>query len=148
MKIDIGFQIQKWIKQNNLTHIMDISCNTCEDHPSLDLFSLDYDYRPFIVVNTYPNQPSKRQRRSINCSAGVSECCREKLFISFAEIGWDDWILHPRGYDAYFCRGSCSSTAAIAQSGSPYNSVMRVSAVSSSAPELRSFDGFVRIRPD
>lgn len=69
----------------------------------------------------------KRQRRSINCSAGVSECCREKLYISFAEIGWDDWILHPHGYDAYFCRGSCASAATITLSGSHYNTVVRVS---------------------
>lgn len=129
VKIDVGFQMQKWIKQNNLTHIMDISCNTCDDHPSLDLFSLDHDYRPFIVVNTHTNRPLKRQRRNIDCAAGISECCREKLYISFAEIGWDDWILHPRGYDAYFCRGSCTSTATITLSGSHYNSVMRVSTV-------------------
>lgn len=110
-----------------MNHIIDISCNTCEKHPSLDLFSLDHDYRPFIVINTHTNRPMKRQRRSINCSAGVSECCREKLYISFAEIGWDDWILHPSGYDAYFCRGSCASAATITLSGSHYNTVVRVS---------------------
>lgn len=88
---------------------------------------MDHDYRPFIVVNTHTNRPMKRQRRSINCSAGVSECCREKLYISFAEIGWNDWILHPTGYDAYFCRGSCASAATITLSGSHYNTVVRVS---------------------
>lgn len=127
MKIDIAWSIQNWIKYNHLNHIIDISCNTCEKHPSLDLFSLDHDYRPFIVINTHTNRPMKRQRRSINCSAGVSECCREKLYISFAEIGWDDWILHPSGYDAYFCRGSCASAATITLSGSHYNTVVRVS---------------------
>lgn len=112
------------MKYQNLYHVIDISCNTCERQSTVDLFSLDYGYRPFIVVNTTSSQTIKRQRRSINCSAGISECCRDKLFISFAEIGWNDWILHPAGYDAYFCRGSCASVATIT---SNYHLFVRVS---------------------
>lgn len=126
VKIDIGWRIMNWIKYNDLYHVIGITCNTCEKHPSLDLFSLDNDYKPFIVVNTHPSRKIKRQRRSINCSPGVTECCREKLYISFEEIGWNDWILHPPGYDAYFCRGSCETAAAITLSGSHYNSVLMV----------------------
>lgn len=126
-KIDFTWSIQNWIKYKNLYHIIDISCNTCEKHPTLDLFSLDYGYRPFIVVNTTSSQTIKRQRRSINCSPGISECCRDKLYISFAEIGWNDWILHPAGYDAYFCRGSCASAATITSNASYYNLLVRVS---------------------
>lgn len=127
VKVDIAWQIQRWIQYNDLYHVIDISCNTCDNHPSLSLFSLDNGYRPFIVVNTHSSRKIKRQKRSINCSAGVTECCREKLYISFAEIGWNDWILHPPGYHAYFCRGSCASAATISLSGSHYNSVLRVS---------------------
>lgn len=70
---------------------------------------------------------NKRQRRSLDCSAGITDCCREKLYISFEEIGWNDWIIHPPGYDAYFCRGTCSTAATITMSGSPYRSVITVS---------------------
>lgn len=127
VKIDVAAKIRQWIEQEDLTHVIDITCNTCEHHPSQGLLSLDNDYRPFIVVNTFSNRKQKRQRRSINCSSGVNECCREKLYISFKEIGWSDWILHPPGYDAYFCRGSCASAATITISGSNYISVIRVS---------------------
>lgn len=126
-KIDFTWSIRNWIKYENLYHTIDISCNTCEKHPTLDLFSLDYGYRPFIVVNTTSSQTIKRQRRSINCSPGISECCRDKLYISFAEIGWNDWILHPAGYDAYFCRGSCASAATITSDASNYHIFVRVS---------------------
>lgn len=126
VKIDIAWQIKSWIQYNDLYHIIDISCNTCDEYPTLDLFSMDNGYRPFIVVNTHTNRMIKRGKRSINCSAGVTECCREKLYISFAEIGWDNWILHPPGYNAYFCRGSCELAATITLSGSHYNSVLRV----------------------
>lgn len=126
-KMDFTWSIRNWIKYENLYHTIDISCNTCEKHPTLDLFSLDYGYRPFIVVNTTSSQTIKRQRRSINCSPGISECCRDKLYISFAEIGWNDWILHPAGYDAYFCRGSCASAATITSDASNYHIFVRVS---------------------
>lgn len=115
-----------WIAQSDLQHVIEISCNTCDPDPTFDLLSLDSDYRPFIVVNTFTDRRVRRQKRSLDCAAGVSECCREKLYISFAEIGWSDWILHPPGYDAYFCRGSCASAATITMSGSHYTSVLRV----------------------
>ncbi|XP_031629954.1 growth/differentiation factor 8 [Contarinia nasturtii] len=124
-KIDFTWSIRNWIKYKNLFHVIDISCNTCEKHPTVDLFSLDYGYRPFIVVNTTSSQTIKRKRRSIDCSPGVSQCCRDKLYISFAEIGWNDWILHPLGYDAYFCRGSCSTSATISSPTSIYHTVVR-----------------------
>lgn len=87
---------------------------------------LKHKRKPFIVIDTYSNRKSSRQKRNINCYSGTTECCREKLFISFADIGWDDWILYPRGYDAYFCRGSCESAASVTMSGSHYSSVIRV----------------------
>lgn len=127
VKIDIAGALKKWIQYNDLDHVIDITCNTCEDDETSNLLSLDNDYRPFIVVNTYSNRKIKRQKRSINCSAGVTECCREQFYVNFEEIGWNDWILHPTGYHAYFCRGSCASAATITLSGSHYNSVIRVS---------------------
>ncbi|XP_068610760.1 bone morphogenetic protein 2-B-like isoform X2 [Brachionichthys hirsutus] len=34
-------------------------------------------------------------------------CQRVPLFVDFDEIGWSGWIISPRGYNAYHCRGSC-----------------------------------------
>ncbi|XP_072312882.1 bone morphogenetic protein 2-like [Eucyclogobius newberryi] len=34
-------------------------------------------------------------------------CQRVPLFVDFEEIGWSGWIISPRGYNAYHCRGSC-----------------------------------------
>ena len=44
-----------------------------------------------------------------NCQIGDNEkrCCRFPLYISFADIGWDRWIITPDGVQAYFCRGHC-----------------------------------------
>ncbi|XP_053149198.1 bone morphogenetic protein 2-like [Hemicordylus capensis] len=34
-------------------------------------------------------------------------CQRHQLSVDFEEIGWSGWIISPRGYNAYHCRGSC-----------------------------------------
>ncbi|XP_020308893.2 bone morphogenetic protein 2 [Oncorhynchus kisutch] len=34
-------------------------------------------------------------------------CQRVPLFVDFEEIGWAGWIISPRGYNAYHCKGSC-----------------------------------------
>uniref|UniRef100_A0A3B4XD39 Bone morphogenetic protein 2-like n=1 Tax=Seriola lalandi dorsalis TaxID=1841481 RepID=A0A3B4XD39_SERLL len=39
---------------------------------------------------------------------GHSQSCqRVPLFVDFEEIGWSGWIISPRGYNAYHCKGSC-----------------------------------------
>ncbi|XP_062844018.1 anti-dorsalizing morphogenic protein [Trichomycterus rosablanca] len=34
-------------------------------------------------------------------------CQRLPLYVDFEEIGWSGWIVSPRGYNAYHCKGSC-----------------------------------------
>ncbi|KAM9841666.1 bone morphogenetic protein 10 [Aulostomus maculatus] len=35
-------------------------------------------------------------------------CKRTPLFVDFKEIGWDQWIIQPLGYEAYMCNGVCN----------------------------------------
>uniref|UniRef100_UPI0037E75FD2 bone morphogenetic protein 2-like n=1 Tax=Semicossyphus pulcher TaxID=241346 RepID=UPI0037E75FD2 len=53
--------------------------------------------------------PSRRRRASPGVSPqGRSQSCqRVPLFVDFEEIGWSGWIISPRGYNAYHCKGSC-----------------------------------------
>ena len=39
-----------------------------------------------------------RQRRS---------CTRRHMYVDFDEIGWEGWIISPKGYNAYHCKGEC-----------------------------------------
>ncbi|PAA83418.1 hypothetical protein BOX15_Mlig030963g3 [Macrostomum lignano] len=34
-------------------------------------------------------------------------CQRRPLYVDFAEIGWDSWIIAPQGFDAGACSGQC-----------------------------------------
>lgn len=129
VKIDVAWPIKNWFQYHELTHVIQISCKTCGTNSTHSSIYLQNERKPFIVVDTHSQRKHRRQRRNVNCSAGVTECCREKYYISFADIGWNDWILHPSGYHAYFCRGTCLSTATVTMSASHYNSVMRVNII-------------------
>nr|AKR76344.1 Admp [Ptychodera flava] len=70
-------------------------------------------------VNTSTNryqEESTRQRRAAGTERPSdptvtrqwkSPCSRQKLYVDFEEIGWSGWIIAPRGYNAYHCKGEC-----------------------------------------
>lgn len=34
-------------------------------------------------------------------------CSRRYLKVDFADIGWNEWIISPKSFDAYYCSGAC-----------------------------------------
>nr|CAD7440578.1 unnamed protein product [Timema bartmani] len=125
VKIDMAWVVKNWLEYQELFHAIFIECKSCGMEVARSPISLQPDRKPFLIIRTSSVNKRRRAKRHVNCVPGVSECCRENLYISFAEIGWDDWILHPTGYQAYFCRGSCSNAASLTVSGSHYNSIIR-----------------------
>ncbi|KAJ3607737.1 hypothetical protein NHX12_024788 [Muraenolepis orangiensis] len=55
------------------------------------------------------NHHHERRRRAIPAylRGRPQPCQRTPLFVDFEEIGWAGWIISPRGYNAYHCKGSC-----------------------------------------
>lgn len=43
--------------------------------------------------------PRKKPRRSI--------CQRHSMYVDFKEVGFENWIIAPPGYEAYHCHGMC-----------------------------------------
>ncbi|XP_054707235.1 uncharacterized protein LOC129217026 [Uloborus diversus] len=35
-------------------------------------------------------------------------CQRKSLMVDFSELGWDDWIISPKTFNAHYCAGTCS----------------------------------------
>lgn len=65
--------------------------------------------RPFLVIYTDPNIIKRVRRHTRDCSAAADgQCCKQKFFVSFAELGWEDWIIAPHGYYANYCQGNCN----------------------------------------
>lgn len=126
VKADVSFTLKKWVKEVRLNHAIQIACSTCSIDRDTAPVSVRPTLKPFLVVHTSPLPQKNRPKRNSNCLPEMKECCRDELYINFEDIGWSDWILHPNGYHAYFCRGSCSSAASLTISGSLYNNVIRV----------------------
>uniref|UniRef100_A0A8C3BFS2 TGF-beta family profile domain-containing protein n=1 Tax=Cairina moschata TaxID=8855 RepID=A0A8C3BFS2_CAIMO len=53
---------------------------------------------------TVPKLNGPRSTRSLD---RLQPCQRHPLSVDFEEIGWSGWIISPRGYNAYHCKGSC-----------------------------------------
>ena len=65
--------------------------------------------RPFLVLHTEARRERRIRRRAINCNGALhGQCCKESFYVSFKALGWDDWIIAPRGYFANYCRGDCT----------------------------------------
>ncbi|XP_023316987.1 uncharacterized protein LOC106649912 isoform X2 [Trichogramma pretiosum] len=66
--------------------------------------------RPFLVVRTDPAAVKRVRRRAIECTGAVKgQCCKQRFYVSFSQLGWDDWIIAPQGYYANYCRGDCAA---------------------------------------
>ncbi|XP_043543372.1 bone morphogenetic protein 5 [Chiloscyllium plagiosum] len=43
-----------------------------------------------------------------NSSEQKQACKKHELYVSFRDLGWQDWIIAPEGYAAFYCDGECS----------------------------------------
>lgn len=48
-----------------------------------------------------------RRPRAAAATSPLAACHRRELYVDFHAIGWSGWIIHPSGYNAFYCRGSC-----------------------------------------
>ena len=69
--------------------------------------------RPFLVIHTrVSNEEVPMRKRSIKCNKmGMGQCSVRPFHVDFAEMGWDDWILLPKEYNANYCAGQCGDMA-------------------------------------
>ncbi|CAH0562007.1 unnamed protein product [Brassicogethes aeneus] len=129
LKVDVTYVVKNWLEyQDSPLHAINVACKTCGMNKNQSPISFTSNLKPFLVIYTHSRGRKsihRRPKRSITCDPGVNECCKESLYVSFAEIGWSDWIIQPKGYNAYFCKGSCISPAATALSASGHHSVLR-----------------------
>lgn len=129
--MDITTSVKMWTENRRLEHLVRLTCDDCKSD-ELPI-SMHNDFKPFIVIDTIPPNAVSRKRRSINCSPDSKECCRDSLYIDFAAIGWNDWIIHPKGYNAYFCHGACNGVASITRANSDHAAMFNRFMHSSSA---------------
>ncbi|XP_048356678.1 bone morphogenetic protein 4-like [Sphaerodactylus townsendi] len=52
-------------------------------------------------------RPSSKLRNLKSKTKAAMRCRRHRLFVDFKEVGWNDWIVAPSGYHAFYCSGEC-----------------------------------------
>ncbi|KAM6235881.1 bone morphogenetic protein 2-B-like [Porphyrio hochstetteri] len=83
--------------------------------PMLVLFTDDGRRGASLPVAGFPDlqpqtpilPPKLAGLRSTRSLDRLQPCQRHPLSVDFEEIGWSGWIISPRGYNAYHCKGSC-----------------------------------------
>lgn len=128
-KIDVTALVQQWYQEDNNESRLQlfVECSGCGDKIRIHLFSQHEDdnldnkrqssehkssnddiNRPFLVVHIEPNVVKRNRRRALDCSVATkTQCCKQRFYVSFKALGWDDWIIAPPGYYANYCSGSC-----------------------------------------
>ena len=80
-----------------------------DDERDVNLFGI----KPFITVRI-PAAGSIRVKRGRNsatqsCDQFPDQCCFKDHYLTFKELGLDDYILEPRSFNAGLCMGVCST---------------------------------------
>ncbi|CAH8542379.1 unnamed protein product [Schistosoma turkestanicum] len=92
-----------------------ITCSDCDNGQNIvdpKKVVMEIRYRPRL----------KRQKRSLTkgdetisnvCRSNGHQysCCTQQLSVKFSDIGWDNWIIHPKSFEPNYCRGSCKVTS-------------------------------------
>ncbi|XP_072703466.1 inhibin beta C chain-like [Ciconia boyciana] len=65
-------------------------------------------HQPFLVAEAKVREPGHHvAKRSLRCSQNSNLCCRKDYYVDFRDIGWNDWIIKPEGYQINYCVGQC-----------------------------------------
>ncbi|NWV03691.1 DERR protein, partial [Ptilonorhynchus violaceus] len=61
-----------------------------------------------VTLSRRCRAPRRSRRSPPEPPGGGSPLCKpRRLYISFSDVGWENWIIAPQGYLANYCRGEC-----------------------------------------
>lgn len=58
-------------------------------------------------VLSFDEHTMRKARRRQWGEAQHRGCSRRNLRVDFADIGWSEWVIAPKAFDAYYCSGTC-----------------------------------------
>lgn len=70
--------------------------------------------RPLLVTYSHDGKGNvlhSREKRQVRPNKQrkkhKANCKRHSLYVDFSDVGWNDWIVAPPGYHAFYCQGEC-----------------------------------------
>lgn len=58
-------------------------------------------------VLSFDEQTMRNARRKQWSTSQNRGCSRRNLRVDFADIGWSEWVIAPKAFEAYYCAGTC-----------------------------------------
>lgn len=140
-EFDISRAVQEWIRDPSTNLGIEISCDVryrmeellefvTWSPPVADSAYLSTQL-PVLNVLSHERGILGRQKRTApdrgDCVRGDGEqrCCRFPLTIRFRDIGWEDWVIEPHSYQAYYCEGTCPMNYRMAHRFAHVKAVLR-----------------------
>lgn len=53
-------------------------------------------------------------------------CQRQSMYVDFEKIGWSSWVISPKGYNAYHCKGTCPFPLGLNQQPSNHATIQSI----------------------
>lgn len=108
-KFDLTSTVSQWYASGIKDRLrLLVDCSGCNKIVDVVLFQATDVDRPYLVVYTEPAVTRRVRRRALDCTGALKgQCCKQRFYVSFKEMGWEDWIIAPSGYFANYCRGDC-----------------------------------------
>ncbi|XP_025900882.1 inhibin beta C chain-like [Nothoprocta perdicaria] len=75
---------------------------------NMAVINANRSHQPFLVAKAKVQELDHHvAKRSLRCSQNSNLCCRKDYYVDFRDIGWNDWIIKPEGYQINYCVGQC-----------------------------------------
>lgn len=122
---DVTPVVMRWTTQGHTNHGFVVEVAHLEENPgvskrhvriSRSLHQDEHSWsqiRPLLVTfghdgKGHPlHKREKRQAKHKQRKRLKSSCKRHPLYVDFSDVGWNDWIVAPPGYHAFYCHGEC-----------------------------------------
>uniref|UniRef100_A0A3B4B818 Growth/differentiation factor 10 n=1 Tax=Periophthalmus magnuspinnatus TaxID=409849 RepID=A0A3B4B818_9GOBI len=56
---------------------------------------------------SFDEKTMRKARRRQSSESQERTCSRRNLRVDFADIGWSEWVIAPKAFEAYYCAGTC-----------------------------------------
>ncbi|XP_039248503.1 bone morphogenetic protein 2-like [Styela clava] len=127
-RFDISSVARKWLTETNHGLIVEIVREDDGESPkpgadkhvrlrrdlSDNLSPAEHHHtRPLVLAYTDDGTQTnlsrrvRRKRKANKRRKRRKSCKRQNLYVDFAEVDWNDWIVAPHGYHAFYCDGPC-----------------------------------------
>nr|XP_061794616.1 growth/differentiation factor 10-like [Nerophis lumbriciformis] len=89
-------------------------------------------------VLNFDDETMRKARRKQWGGTQHHSCSRKNLRVDFADIGWSEWVIAPKAFNAYYCSGTCGfpmSKVTRPSNHATIQSIVRAVGIISGVPE-------------